>query len=59
VSYPRLFDLSENKGVTVREMCLLGWGTEGVRGGGGGDYLRRRKGWWGSVWRGCLTLFCR
>ncbi|KEH20213.1 hypothetical protein MTR_8g069860 [Medicago truncatula] len=29
VSYPRLFELSDHKGATVREMCLLGWGTDG------------------------------
>jgi len=29
VSYPMLFELSEYKGATVREMSLLGWGTDG------------------------------
>jgi len=31
----------------------------GVRGGGGGDYSRGRKVWWGSELGGCLTLFCK
>ena len=31
VYYPRLFEMPDHKGATVREMCLLGWGTdEGV-----------------------------
>ncbi|KEH30065.1 hypothetical protein MTR_4g060705 [Medicago truncatula] len=29
VSFSRLFELSENKNVTVREMCLLGWEADG------------------------------
>ena len=29
VSFSRLFGLSENKGATVKEMFLLGWGTDG------------------------------
>jgi len=44
VSFSRLFELSENKGATVKEMFLLGWGRMGERGGGGGDYLCGRKG---------------
>jgi len=25
----------------------------------GGGYFRGRRVWWGSVWSGCLFLFCR
>jgi len=31
----------------------------GEREGGGGGYLRGRRGCWGSVWSGWLTLFYR
>ena len=59
VSYSRLFELSKNKLTTVMEMFVLGWGLMGTRGRGGEGYLRGRKVWWGSVWSGCLILFCR
>ncbi|XP_024626821.1 uncharacterized protein [Medicago truncatula] len=41
VAFSRLFDLSENKGVTVREMFVLGWGADG----GAWSWRRRLFAW--------------
>ena len=53
-SYARLFELSENKLVTVPEMFVLGWGLVERRGSGGGCYLRGRRVWWGV----CGAVVC-
>jgi hypothetical protein len=58
-SFGRLFELAENKLVTVSEMFVIGWGLVVRRGSGGGGYLLGRRSWWWSVWRRFLLVLCR
>jgi len=52
VQFPRLFDLTLDKGVSVREMVERGWAV-----GGGAWYWRRRlMAWEEEVVRECVTL---
>jgi len=54
VQFPRLFDLAENKGVTVREMERRGW----VDGGGVWEWRRRLLAWEEETVTECSSLLC-